>query len=44
MKMRYYLAKIHQDPADLEIDEAVELLRYYSEDLAQQSCPLAGLI
>lgn len=40
MKMRYYLAKIHQDPADLEIDEAVELLRYYSEDRSAFLCPL----
>lgn len=43
MKLRYALCRIGENPGTTEIDEAVELVKLYNEERAQQLCPLMGI-
>lgn len=44
MKIRYLLGKINQNADNIEIDEALELLRIYNEDQTAHLCPALGAI
>lgn len=43
MKLRYLLCRIGERPEGVEIEEAVELVKLYNEERAQQFCPLLGI-
>lgn len=43
MKLRYILCRIGENPETTEVNEAVELVKLYNEERAQQLCPLLGI-